>query len=114
VRRDVGRLPGQDRGQPRPVAAEGEAAQYADAEGAAELAGEVVDGGADASLVGGRADMIAPVAGGMVSPIPTPSKPRPTSATQIGEAVPTVARTRSRPRKLLGRRPARAGIRTGR
>jgi hypothetical protein len=44
------------------------------------------------ALCGGREAMMAPVAGGMVSPMPTPSSPRPTSNAHGGEAVPLLAR----------------------
>ena len=37
--------------------------------------------------------MMAPVAGGMVSPMPTPSRPRPITTIHIGEAVPAAAST---------------------
>lgn len=56
------------------------------------------------ALCGGREAMMAPVAGGMVSPMPTPSRPRPSSNAHGDEAVPVVARMRGRPRRPLGRR----------
>jgi hypothetical protein len=50
------------------VTAEGEAAQDADAEGAADLAGEVVEGGADASMVRGQGGHDGPGGGGHGQP----------------------------------------------